>query len=236
MEIGVVAETISGYFEILELGRRTGIVQKQLDLLEERLTLTEDRYERGVVTSLELYQIQQDVNATRSQLPLLRAQLIDARGRLGILLGRFPTELDLVRADQWFTNFVTSLTAPIFNGGRLAADQAAAQARFEQEAARYARAVLTAFKEVEASLAVFNAQRERHAILADQAAAAQASAESQLRRLKLGIRDYVAYLDALRQSFNVENTRITAERELAVARLNVHRALGGSWIQPEEGA
>jgi outer membrane protein TolC len=96
--------------------------------------------------------------------------------------------------------------------------------------------VLTSFKEVEASLAAFNAQRARHAILADQAAAARSSAENQLRRLELGIGDYVAYLDALRQSLNVENTRVTAERDLAVARLNVHRALGGSWIELEEGS
>ena len=307
IEIGVVAETIGSYFEILELGRRTDILGEQLGLLEERLSLTQDRYDRGVVTSLELYQIQQDLNATRSQLPLLEAQLVDAKGRLAILLGRFPAEIDalmregglpqvstdpipaglpstllsarpdvmaaavrleaarlrvgerraarfptlsltgsvgqqsselsdLVRADQWFTNFVTSITAPIFNGGRLAADEEAARARYEQEAARYARTLLTSFKEVETSLAAFDAQRQRHAILEEQAAAAEASAQNQLRRLELGIGDYVAYLDALRQSLNVENTRATAERDLALARLNVHRALGGSWIELEEGA
>jgi multidrug efflux system outer membrane protein len=307
VRIGVVSETIAGYFEILELGSRATILREQLDLLEERLALTQDRYDRGVVTSLEVYQIQQDFNATRAQLPLLEAQLAEAKGRLGLLLGRFPAEIDgrfgegprpsvntepipaglpstllssrpdvvaayarleaarlrvgerraarfptlsltgsagqqsselsdLVRADQWFTNFVASITAPIFNGGRLAADEAAARARYDQEAARYARAVLTSFKEVEASLAAFNAQRARHDLLADQAAAAQANADTQLRRLELGIGDYVAYLDALRQSLNVESTRATAGRDLAVARLNVHRALGGAWIPSEEGS
>ena len=307
VEIGVVSETIAGYFEILELGRLASILRQQVDLLEERLTLTQDRYDRGVVTSLEVYQIQQDFNATRAQLPLLEAQLADAKGRLGLLLGRFPAEIDalleadalpsvsteaipaglpstllssrpdvvaafarleaarlrvgerraarfptlsltgsagqqsgqlsdLVRADQWFTNFVTSITAPIFNGGRLAADEAAARARYDQEAARYARAILTSFKDVDASLAAFNAQRARHALLAEQAAAAQANSDNQLRRLELGIGDYVAYLDALRQSLNVQSTRATAERDLALARLNVHRALGGSWIESEEGS
>ena len=54
---------------------------------------------------------------------------------------------DIIRADQWFTNFVASLTAPIFSGGRLKADQEAAEARYAQEAARYAQSVLTAFDE-----------------------------------------------------------------------------------------
>ena len=131
---------------------------------------------------------------------------------------------------------MTSLTAPIFAGGRLSAEESAARSRYQQEAARYARTLLTAFTEVEASLAAFDAQRERHAILAEQAYAAEASAENQRRRLALGIGDYVAYLDALRQALNVQSTRVTAERELALARLNVHRALGGSWIESEEGA
>ena len=146
--------------------------------------------------------------------------------------GRQSSELsDLVRADQWFTNFVTSITAPIFAGGRLAAEQQAAQARYEQEAARYARTVLTAFQEVDAALAEFNAQRERRTVLDEQLDAAQASADTQLQRLELGIGDYVAYLDALRTILNVEDARASAQRELATARLNVHRALGGAWIQ-----
>jgi outer membrane protein TolC len=32
---------------------------------------------------------------------------------------------------------------------------------------------------------------------------------------------------------NVQDTQATAERELATARLNVHRALGGTWIAEE---
>jgi outer membrane protein TolC len=45
-----------------------------------------------------------------------------------------------------------------------------------------------------------------------------------------GVGDYVGYLDALRTVLNVQDTQASAERELATARLNVHRALGGSWI------
>ncbi|MDH3206521.1 MAG: TolC family protein [Gemmatimonadota bacterium] len=302
VRISVAAETIAAYFELRELTARQRIRQEQVDLLSERLTLTDDRYRRGVVTSLELYQIQQDLNASRALLPLLGSQITATRGRLAVLLGRYPHELDetsvdgaapevrmdaipaglpsallqnrpdlrsaalrleaarqrvgeraaarwpsilltgsagqqsselsnLLRPGQFFTSFVTSLTAPIFSGGRLKADQEVAQARYEQEAARYATAVLTAFQEVDAGLALFNAQRERKLILDDQLVAAQASADNQLRRLDLGIGDYVAYLDALRTTLNVEDTRATSERELAEARLGVHRALGGSWIE-----
>jgi NodT family efflux transporter outer membrane factor (OMF) lipoprotein len=300
----VASETITAYFELRELLTREATLVSVVDILTERLSLTQDRYQRGVATSIELYQIQQDLNATRAGLPLLGSQITAARGRLAVLLGRYPEEVqslldeasspvvrtdpipsglpsdmlagrpdlqaaalrlesfrqrvgqsvaarfpsisltgstgtqsselgDILRADQWFANFVTSLTAPIFTGGRLKAEQEAAEARYEQEAARYALAVLTAFQEVDASLAAFNAQRERKLVLDEQLAVAEASADSQLRRVQLGVGDYVGYLDALRTVLNVQDTQATAERELATARLNVHRALGGTWIAEE---
>jgi multidrug efflux system outer membrane protein len=304
VRISVASETITAYFELRELLAREATLVGVVDILTERLSLTQDRYQRGVATSIELYQIQQDLNATRAGLPLLGSQITSARGRLAVLLGRYPEEIqsfldetatpvvrtdpippglpsdmlagrpdlqaaalrlessrqrvgqsvaarfpsisltgstgtqsaelgDILRADQWFANFVTSLTAPIFTGGRLKAEQAAAEARYEQEAARYAQAILTAFQEVDASLAAFNAQRERKLILDEQLAVAEASADSQLRRVQLGVGDYVGYLDALRTVLNVQDTQATAERELATARLNVHRALGGTWIAEE---
>lgn len=306
IQISVAAETIAGYFELRELVARETILTEVVDILSERLSLTEDRYQRGVVTSIELYQIQQDLNATRSGLPLLGSQIVASRGRLAVLLGRYPDELepllagaelplvsldpipaglpsdilvgrpdlvaaafrleatrqrvgerkaarlpainltgstgtqssdlsDLIRADQWFTNFVASLTAPIFSGGRLKADQEAAEARYEQEAVRYARSVLTAFQEVDAAIAGFNAQRERKLVLDEQLAVAESSAAVALLRAAQGVGDYVGYLDALRTVLNVQDTQASAERELATARLNVHRALGGNWIaEPAE--
>ena len=301
VQISVVAETIATYFELRELIARADVLEEVIDILGERLELTEDRYQRGVSTSIELYQIQQDLNNSLSGLPLLRSQLVSARGRLAVLLGRYPAEVDpmladggiplvsldpipaglpsemlterpdlqsaalrleatrqrvgerraarlpsinltgstgtqssdlsnIIRADQWFTNFVASLTAPIFSGGRLKAEQEGAEARYAQEAARYARSVLTAFQEVDAALAAFNAQRERTLILDDQLSVAQASADAAQLRVEQGVGDYVGYLDALRTVLNVQDTRATAERDLATARLNVHRALGGAWI------
>ena len=45
-----------------------------------------------------------------------------------------------------------------------------------------------------------------------------------------GIGDYLAYLDARRNFVRVETAVTAAQRALASARLAVHRALGGAWI------
>ena len=53
--------------------------------------------------------------------------------------------------------------------------------------------------------------------------------------MEQGVGDYVGYLDALRTLLNVQDTQASAERELATARLNLHRALGGTWISETAG-
>ena len=45
---------------------------------------------------------------------------------------------------------------------------------------------------------------------------------------------YTDYLDALRSLLNVESTLAGGQRDLALARLAVHRALGGEWTEPPE--
>ena len=95
-QIGVIAETISIYFEIAEGERTLALTRQSVDLLAERADLTQQRYERGLISSFELYAIQQEFENVRSSLPLLESQLEEARGRLNIVLGRYTTPLDSV--------------------------------------------------------------------------------------------------------------------------------------------
>ena len=301
VQIGVIAETIATYFEIAELGHTLALTRQDVDLLTERVELTQQRYERGLISSFELYAIQQVFENARSSLPLFESQLEEARGRLNVVLGRYtapldsvtlsaqagtfnlepipaglPSDLleqrpdvvaaaqrleaarqaigvaraerfprfsltgsggtqsselsDLVKTSQRFWLFGGSLVAPIFNAGALKANERAAWARYEQQAAIYEKTVLTAFKEVEAALIAYQKQQERYAFLQDELAAARDNAEAQERRFVRGIGDYLAYLDAQRNLVRVETSVTMARRALANARLAVHRALGGAWI------
>lgn len=87
VQMGVVAEVISTYFEIRDLQSQLSLAGEKLGLLGERLQLTRSRYERGLSPSAELYSIQQSFEDARSQYPLLEAGLFDARSRLALLLG-----------------------------------------------------------------------------------------------------------------------------------------------------
>ncbi len=85
--IGIISETISAWFELMDLQEQTDLADDQIDLLEERLEVTRDRYRRGLVTSFEWYALQQQVDEARATRPLLDAQIVAARGRLAVLLG-----------------------------------------------------------------------------------------------------------------------------------------------------
>lgn len=298
--IGVLAAAISTYFEIVDLRRRTALSRDLVEVLQEREELAETRYERGLVTSFELYQVRLDLLNTQAALPQLETALTDAEGRLAVLLGGYRSKLDamlpdslapsdladpvevgvpadllfqrpdvraagqrldaarftigarraellpslsfagtigvqssssdgLFNADQWFRNLVGNLTAPIFQGGRIRSNVSLAHARFSQLAAVYGRTVVTAVHEVEAALAALANEDRRHAFLTSQREEARASVDLQSERYASGTAGYADYLDAQRTLLNVQSTLAAASRDLALARLAVHRSLGGDW-------
>ena len=170
------------------------------------------------------------VEAARLRVGARRAELLPSL-TLNASGGFQAGEVDRVfYVDQWFTNLIGGLVAPIFQGGRLRANVGAAGAQYEQALIAYARTVLGAYREVRTSLRQFENERERYAQVVEQVADARASLESQLERYQSGVGDYVEYLDARVNLNGAETTRVLAERGIGEARLAVHRALGGAWV------
>jgi len=138
--------------------------------------------------------------------------------------------------DNWVLNLGASLTAPLFQGGRIRANIEIANAQYAQASAAYANAVLTAFQEVRTSILQYEEQRQRYKFLFLQSEEAEATTRLQSQRFASGVGQYSDYLDALRQQYQIESALSSAGRDVALARLSVHRALGGNWttVQEEE--
>ncbi len=173
------------------------------------------------------------LEAARLRVGARQAELlptITLNGTLGLQSSR---PANLFRVDQWFMNLVGGLVTPIFQGGRLRANAGAARAVYDQAAITYVRTVLDAYRDVRTSLVRFDNERERHARVLEQVADARASLDSQLRRYRRGVADYVEYLDARINLNGAETARVLAERAVGEARLAVHRALGGAWVGAE---
>jgi multidrug efflux system outer membrane protein len=90
--LAVIGAVISTYFEVLALRDEVELSAENVDLLRERAELTDERYQRGLVSSFELYSVRQLYRNAESRLPGLRTLLFDAEGRLAVLVGRYAGE------------------------------------------------------------------------------------------------------------------------------------------------
>jgi NodT family efflux transporter outer membrane factor (OMF) lipoprotein len=131
--------------------------------------------------------------------------------------------------ESWVWNLIAGIVQPIFDGGRRAAEVDRARALVEDAVHAYSQAVLTALGEVEDAL-VHNAHQQEHLALLEsqQAIAKQAFEESEVRYLN-GLSTYLEVLTALRALQQSEQAVLQARRQLASHRVQLHRALGGSW-------
>ena len=182
---------------------------------------------------------------TRPDLRAARARLEAARQQVGVRRAeQFPSfsltasggtqssELaDLVQTSQRFWMFGGSLAAPVFQAGARRAAVDAAWAGYEQAALSFEKAVLSAFGDASRSINRHTAERERLAAARSALSNAGASYESQLKRYRRGVGDYAVVLDA-RLNLIAAQTAVSGGRtSLAIARLGVHRALGGAWVE-----
>lgn len=175
------------------------------------------------------------MEAARLRVGARRAELLPRLSLSGTLGIQGNEASELTDLSQWFRNLTAGLTAPLFQGGRLRAGLGAQEARWDQQRAAYGRTVLTAVSEVETALARVRQEADRFAFLRGQLEEAEASVDLQSRRYASGVAGYADYLDALRNRLTVQTILATAARDYALARLAVHRALGGTWIQELAG-
>ena len=305
--IGILAETITAYFEIGHLRRQLALARRQVEVLGERERLIESRYERGLANSLELHGMRQALSSAQAGVPQIENQLAGTESRLAVLLGGYradvaailpesldpasppdpvpagiPADLLLQRPDvqaaghrleaaghtvqarraalmpqlslagsiglqstevgglfdvqQWFANLASNLLRPVFDGGRLAQGVELAEARFDELAAAYGKTVVTAVNEVEAALFTLQNEGRRRESLAVQHREARASVDLQSQRYESGVGGYGDLLDATRTLLEVESALARSDRNLALARLAIHRALGGAWTTADEVA
>jgi outer membrane protein TolC len=125
-----------------------------------------------------------------------------------------------------------ALTVPIFDGGRRAANENAAQARYEEAAANYRSTVRQAVREVEQALVNLQSTGTR----SDDALAAvegyRASFDGIESRYRGGLASLVELEEARRTRLAAEIALVTLERERRTALIALYRAAGGGWAAP----
>ena len=241
-------------------GARAALAQRrlQLDAATRRLEVLLGRYPAAELAVAEappavtgrvpaglpadLVRRRPDLAAAERRLASADQRLTSARRALlpGIRLtgggGRSSEALaDLLDGDFSVWSLAANLTMPLFQGGRLRARAAAAEADREALTAAYAGLVLSAFAEVEGALAAEAALAEQEAALvetADQASAAESLADDRYRRGLVGL---ITLLDAQRRAWDAHSQLLTTRRRRVDARVDLHVALGGGFTHPAIG-
>ena len=174
----------------------------------------------------------QRLEAARERIGVARAAQFPSFALTGAAGTQSSTLSEIVQLGQKFWQLGTGLAAPIFNAGAIRANIRAAWAQYEQMASQYEKTVLSAFRDVEATLVTYANLKKQHAFLDAARDAALKNARNQERRYARGVGNYLVVLGARRSLLRSESALVSSRLALAEARLSVHRSLGGAWVNP----
>ena len=122
-----------------------------------------------------------------------------------------------------------SISAPIFEGGRNAANLTAARARYEEGLANYRKQVLVAFQEVETALNDLRTLAAESAAQSRAVAAARRGLDLSLQQYEHGAVSYVEVLDAQRTLLAGQRASVQLLGQRSQATVQLIKALGGDW-------
>ena len=236
---------------VAQIQTRIPLIKARTDVLEHQLAVLLGRppgsvvdpglYDLADVPALPAVGLPADLLAARPDIRAAMARLQSADYSVAVAKAdRLPElrltgqasysagELDLL-FDDWLANLAAGLTAPLFDGHRRKAEVRRQQAIVAERLANYRLVVYTAIEEVDDALVNERRQREYIVALQQQLDAASSALREASQRYQKGLNDYLPVLSALQTVQQLTQNVITARRELLVYRVNLYRALGGSW-------
>jgi len=148
--------------------------------------------------------------------------------------GQGPLWPDIWNHQAESYSIITALSAPIWQGGQLRAQIKVSRARYEELAATYAGTVLKAISEVENAL--MNERTLQEQITHVQAQVTEAKEAERLSRLRYdrGVESLLTVLEAERSRRMAEEQLTVLQGQIWSGRVNLHLALGGDWVRPDE--
>jgi len=166
-----------------------------------------------------------------------------ANARIGVAVGaRLPRILltgqygsqaeqldNLFRGNTEVYTAQAGISVPLFTGGQLRNQEAAARARSEQARVQYEQTVLVALREVSDALVGVRATRDQFEAQRLQAEALRRALALADQRYRGGVSSYLEVLDAQRSLFTAELLLTQVQRQYLVSAVRLYKALGGSW-------
>jgi len=139
---------------------------------------------------------------------------------------------ELLSGSSLAWSLLGSVSAPIFNAGRLQANEEKARLELKQGEQLYLDTLYGAFSDVENAITTEQSLKQRYyTMLAAQENAKVASTLS-FEQYQSGLVSYTTVLDAQKRSFEAQTTLIKIKNQLIANRINLHFSLGGDFTTP----
>ncbi|MGH8202357.1 MAG: efflux transporter outer membrane subunit [Steroidobacteraceae bacterium] len=186
--------------------------------------------------------------ARRPDVANAEAQLIAANANIRAARAAFFPTIDLTAAGGYESRQLSTLlepgsrvfslsagiTQPIFHGGSVLGEYRLSKARYEELLADYHKAVISAFGNVEDSLAAVNdtgEQLQREQVATDKARGAYQMAQDQFHA---GVVNILTVLGTETSLFSAEDALAQAQLAHLTALVGLYNALGGGWSSAQE--
>lgn len=150
---------------------------------------------------------------------------------LSLAYGGASSEMDsILDSPNIFWNMLVQVAMPVFDAGRRKSEVRRRESALRESLASYHGTVLNAMREAHVAL-IRNRESEKQVRLFEFSVKA---GEDTLRVAKdqylQGITDYMNLLSAQQQLYTARNDLVVAKRRLLSARIELARALGGTWM------
>lgn len=126
-------------------------------------------------------------------------------------------------------SFLPTITLPIFQGGKLRANLAVANAERDIALAEYEKSIQTGFRETADALALNVSLDEQVASQQRLVEAAELANRLSQARYDAGLDSFVTLLDARRTAYSAQQTQLQAQLAQQANRITLYKVMGGGW-------
>lgn len=163
-----------------------------------------------------------DIGAARAA----RFPSLDLTGRIGSQAGSTGALFD---PGTMIYSLAASLTAPIFQGGRLEGGEELSRAQKQELDETYRASILAAFRDTEDALGATVNTGRQYAFATEAFEQANEAYRIVESRYRAGTVGFLELLDAQRSVFSANDTMVQAALGRYSANVSLYRALGGGW-------
>lgn len=143
---------------------------------------------------------------------------------------------DLFSPSSLAWSLIGSISAPIFDGGRLKANEEIARLNTQKQEQQYLQTLYDAFSDVENAISQQQSLKSRYISTLQAQENALAAEQLSFEQYRSGLVTYTTVLDAQGRSFDAQSSLIEIKNQLIANRIDLNVALGGDFNQPSTEA